>query len=78
MAAAEQLRRGETKTERERGRKGVWRAHNFNANLRNKLTVTEEHLIGSSQRILMGGARAQTTLRRCSRVKASRPLVGFW
>ena len=54
MAATEQLRRGETKTERERGRKGVWRA-NFNANLGNKLTVTEECLIGSATSALLGG-----------------------
>ena len=40
--------------ERERGRKGVWRA-NFNANLGNKLTVTEECLIGSESSALLGG-----------------------
>ena len=47
MAAAEHLWRGETKTVRERGRKGVRRTCNFNANLENKLTVTEGHPIGS-------------------------------
>jgi len=40
--------------ERERGRKGVWRA-NFNANLGNKLTVTEGRLIGSATSALLGG-----------------------
>ena len=62
MAVAEQLRHGETKTARERGRKGVRCARNFSANLGNKLTVMEGRPIqlgdaGSSRWDPGGGAK---------------------
>ena len=58
MAAVEQLRCGETKIVRGRGRKGIRRARNFNANLGNKLTVTEGCPISSATPASPDGIRA--------------------
>ena len=64
MAAAVQLRRGETKTAQERGRKGVMRARNFNVNLGNKLTMTEGVQTDRRRRLLPAGSKRRRWLAR--------------